>query len=186
MSGEYQVLNVRLLGGPILEWKGEPFAFSASYANVVLFAMLLVAGPGKRLLRSDLGVAFWPAEHERERSAFLSESLTHLQAALPRDVAFVCADDEAVWLGVDAAVTCDIDAFERDPNPYAPEFLAGYSHRWAAAERRRLGRLCVASLLKQADELSAAGDEVGAIGCARFAMEIDEAEVARIGRRSTP
>jgi hypothetical protein len=176
------MLRVRLLGDPALEWNEAEFAFSLPPLSVVLFAMILLAGPGTRRPRDELAAALLPGDDAAVAAANLEQHRSLLTSALPDDAAYVGSDREALWWPEDVEIWCDAVAFASHPNPYAPDFMQGFAHPWISGERRRLRRLAVRDLLRQADEHSAAGDETDAIACARFAMEIDYNEVVRIGR----
>jgi predicted ATPase/DNA-binding SARP family transcriptional activator/Tfp pilus assembly protein PilF len=167
-------LRVRLFGAPSFEVDGAPVSVAVRPLCAVLFAMILLAEPHRRLSRKAVAVDLWPDETEEMAAANLRRHLSFLTAALPAADAYIGRDRESLWSRAAAGLWCDVIEFERgDIDLYRADFMEGSPHEWVVAERERLRAVAFERLLQRAERLREASDDAGAIASARRAAEIE-------------
>ena len=167
-------LNLRLLGGVLLEQDGVPITGRAAQKRRLALLALLALAPGRTLSRDRLLASLWPEADEEQARHQLSVSVYELRRVLGEHALVSRGDD----LELAAAVTTDLDAFEAAVAAgetdtavalYAGPLLDGFHlsgsselEHWLDAERHRLARAYAAAMERLAGERTAAGDVAGA------------------------
>jgi predicted ATPase/DNA-binding SARP family transcriptional activator len=173
-SDDRPTIRVHLFGPPLIERDGIPISVARRPLCNVLFAMILLAGPDRRLSRRAVAADLWPADDEPTAVTNLRRHLSYLMAALPAAEQCIGRDRETVWGLHSAAIWCDVVEFESGAlELYRGEFMEGSGHEWVLAQRERLRAAAVDGFLSRAEDERERDDYEGAIASARRATEID-------------
>jgi predicted ATPase len=166
-------LRVRLFGVPSVEWDGAALTVSKRPLCGVLLAMILLAGPERRLSRKAVAADLWPDDDESTATANLRRHLSHLITAIPAANECIGRDRDSLWCRA-AAPSCDVAAFERGAlDLYTGDFMAGSTHEWVLTQRERLRAAAVDGFLQKAESLRDNDEYDNAIAYARRASQID-------------
>jgi DNA-binding SARP family transcriptional activator len=177
-------LDVRLLGGFQLAWRGEPLALSSARARALLARLALHAGePQARALLAPL---FWPDSTDAQARTNLRRLLHELWQVLPDPARFVATGGADLTWRADAPATLDVAEFAglaaRTEEPaaiaravtlYRGDLLPECYDDWIAPERERLREFFARALSAGIALGSAAGDWPAALTYANRLVELD-------------
>jgi DNA-binding SARP family transcriptional activator/predicted ATPase len=163
-DGSQLTFRVHFLGQPQMQVGGEQWRFAARPKAMALLAQLLLHSD-KPFTRGSLAFALWPDASEDESRANLRRHLHLLQRTLPpppEDRGWILSDATTVRWNPDAPVWVDAVEFERlaaiperraeAVDLYGGDLLATLYEDWIVADRERLAKLFVDSLLLLARE----------------------------------
>jgi predicted ATPase/DNA-binding SARP family transcriptional activator len=167
-------LRAHLFGVPSFEWDGATVSVSARPLCAVLLAMILLAGPDRRLSRKAMATELWPDDDEMTAAANLRRHLSSLTAAFPAADECIGRDRETLWCRASAAPWCDVVEFESGAlDLHRADFMLGASHEWVLAQRERLRGAAVEGLMRRAESQREDDDYESAIASTRSAVQID-------------
>lgn len=185
------VLEVRLLGSPSVQWGERSLSILRRQTRMLLFRLAVCGQP---LAREHLCFLFWPDIPEAVAGRNLSHLLTHLRQALP-DSDLLCAvedrvalDRQRTWTDVTEFLRlCEIACTEQNAETlaravrlYRGPFMDGVSapncpeyESWMLLERRNLERRYREALSTLIDRLALSGEHDQAVAYAHRYLAID-------------
>lgn len=189
IHGAGTVLQMQLLGPPVLHWQGRDISAQLSLRQRA--ALFVLAVEPRPVGRSRLALLLWPDRPEEGARANLRVALTRLRQTLPGvlhsdagGLSLVegrCTSDLAQWRSASAAGDASERAFASGawPGPLLEGFDVDDSDlfaQWLRNQRERVGRLAAALLRRQLQAHEAAGRHEPAIEQARQLLDLDPAD----------
>jgi DNA-binding SARP family transcriptional activator len=192
------VLNISLLGETRVAVEGTVVLALRSPRAMALLGFLLVhRGAPQR--REYVAAQFWPDSPEGQARTNLRRELHSLRAGLPQVSRWLTADGGTLLWRLDPECRLDVDEFEAAADAagaalaaadhaafrlaaadavraYRGEFMPALYDDWAAAERDRLHRRCIAVLDQLITLESDAGAYAAAIDLARRRIDLEPLE----------
>ena len=185
------ILDIRLLGPPVILVRGRPLAVDTRKAVAIL---ALLAADGRAYAREELAALLWPDADDASARGALRRTLSTLRAAVGSEA--IAIDRGRVAL-VDAAVRSDIADLERRSASDAVAdlraigelargpFLAGFTLRdspefddWRAARAVAIERTVLGAMDRLGVALQGSGDLAGAIAATDRRLELDPLDEA--------
>ncbi len=185
------ILDIRLLGPPMILVRGRPLAVDTRKAVAIL---ALLAADGRAYAREELAALLWPDADDARARGSLRRTLSTLRAAVGSEA--IVIDRSRVVL-VDAEVRSDIADLERRSASDAVAdlrsigelargpFLAGFTLRdspefddWRAARAVAIERIVLGAMDRLAVALQGSNDLAGAIAATDRRLELDPLDEA--------
>jgi DNA-binding SARP family transcriptional activator len=194
-EGPPPILDIRLLGAPVVLVRGRPLDVDTRKAVAIL---ALLAADGRAYAREELAALLWPDADDPSARGALRRTLSTLRAAVGDEALAV---DRARVALVEAVARSDVQELERRASAGSLDdlraiadlargpFLAGFSLRdspdfddWRAARAVTIERSILAALDRLGAALAAAGDLPGAIRATERRLDLDPLDEAAHAR----
>jgi len=174
-------LVIRLLGEVLVAVDGRSVPELATPRMQRLWVRLVIA-PERRLLRSQLAAELWPESSDGQARTNLRKLLHDLRRLLPEEPALVDVDSRTVQWRARSLVWVDVLAFTdavarglpgEAIESYGGDLLPNCDDVWVEAERERLRRLAVETLVTLAEEAAAEHRDSAVLGHTHHLLRID-------------